>query len=165
MSYPSATDPKFLATLEEWIRLQGEILVLIRYSHAAGSRDYELFSSFETLAQRLRTLPARTCATAFKQPQLRFRGIVYDGFITGCLIGIPDRTEFLVVETTPRTAGQTSWLHHATGQSHTQLREELESLDGQTVAAGIHPDWLKPSNDVISAVVPEADGSVTTGVY
>jgi hypothetical protein len=40
MGYASATDPKFLGTLERWLRSLPEILVLICYSAAAGSKDF-----------------------------------------------------------------------------------------------------------------------------
>lgn len=35
----SATDSNFLDTLESWLRARPEILVMIRYSRAAGSKD------------------------------------------------------------------------------------------------------------------------------
>src|SRR5437879_9813725 len=37
MSITPTTDPKFLDTLESWLRSQPEIMVLIRYSHSAGA--------------------------------------------------------------------------------------------------------------------------------
>jgi hypothetical protein len=57
MDYASATDPKLLGTLESWLRDPPEILVLIRYSRAAGNKDFEFFSSFDTLSNRTRQLP------------------------------------------------------------------------------------------------------------
>ena len=165
MSYVSSTDKKFLATLDGWLRSRQEILALIRYSHSAGSKDFEFFSSFKTLTERLGSLPPRTCIIAFRQPQLPFRGIVDDSLITTCLSGIPDSSEFLVAETVRRTAGRASWFHYGAGESHVELREALEGLRGRTVAAGLYPPWLEDTDDVISAVVPDEHGVVTTGVY
>jgi hypothetical protein len=165
MSYAPSTDKRFLATLDEWLRSQREILLLIRYSHAAGSKDFEFFSTFEALTERLRSLPPRTCVIAFRQPQLPFRGVVDESFITTCLSAIPDGSEYLVADTTRRTAGAASWFHHGAGESHAELREELESLRGHAVAAGLYPPWLEDTDDVISAVVPDEHGVVTTGVY
>lgn len=62
----SATDPTFLGTLETWLRAQPEILVLFRYSAAAGAKDFEFFSSFEALSSRIRRLPSSTFVTAFR---------------------------------------------------------------------------------------------------
>jgi hypothetical protein len=76
VSYISTTDQGFLATLQDWLRSQGKILLLIRYHAGAGTKDFEFFSSFYALAERLRDLPPRASVIAFKQAQLPFRGIV-----------------------------------------------------------------------------------------
>jgi hypothetical protein len=40
---PSTTDKKFLNSLEDWLRSQSEIMILIRDSRAAGSKSFEFF--------------------------------------------------------------------------------------------------------------------------
>ena len=165
MSYRSSTDKSFLATLGEWLRSEREILLLIRYSHMAGSKDFEFFSSFEALTERLTSLPPRTCVIAFRRRQLPIRGVVDDNFVTACLSGIPDGSEFVVAESTRRTVGGVSWLDFGAGESHAELREVLDDSRGRAVAAGLYPPWLEDSDVVISAVVPDEHGVVTTGVY
>src|SRR5689334_10954464 len=103
MNPASATDPGFLGTLESWLSRLPEILVLIRYSAAAGSKDFEFFSSFGVLSNRIHQLPPRTSIIAFRQPQLPLRGVVDEGFIADCLSRVPDGSEFLVLEIAPRT--------------------------------------------------------------
>src|SRR6266567_6709 len=102
MSYAPTTDAKFLETLEAWLRSQSEMLLLIRYSHSAGSKDFELFSSFQSVLDAIRQLPPLTCVIAFRQPQLPLRGVVDDRFIDRCLRSIPDGSEYLTVETVRR---------------------------------------------------------------
>ena len=165
MGYASATDPKFLGTLESWLRDLPEILVLIRYSHAAGNKDFEFFSSFGTLSNRIRQLPPRTSVVAFRQPQLPLRGVVDECFIASCLSRIPDGSEFLVLETTRRAYGEMSWLHNEAGESHAELREALEESRGTPVAVGPYPSRLEDSDDVASAIVPDENGIVRIGVY
>jgi hypothetical protein len=165
MGYASATDPKFLGTLESWLRDLPEILVVFRYSHAAGNKDFEFFSSFGTLSNRMRQLPPRTSVVAFRQPQLPLRGLVDECFIASCLSRIPDGSEFLVLETTCRVYGEMSWFHHEAGESHAELREALEESRGTPVAVGSYPPWLEASDDVVSAIVPDENGIVRTGVY
>jgi hypothetical protein len=165
LSYAPTTDPTFLGTLELWFRSQPEILVLIRYSHAAGSKDFEFFSSFQSLDDRIQTLPPLTCIIAFRQPQLALRGIVDDEFIARCLRAIPDGSEYLVVEAVRRVYEQQSWFHHGAGESHAELREELEASRGIPVAAGLYPPWLEDTDDVISAVVPDEHAVVKAGTY
>ena len=165
MSYGPISDPKFLDTVESWFRSQPEILALIRYSHAAGNREFELFSSFRDFAERLRQLPHLACVIAFRQPQLPLRGVVDDSFIARCLQSIPDGSEYVVTETVRRVYGRMSWFHYGSGQSHAELRDDLEECRGAPVAAGLYPPWLHDTEDVISAVVPDEHGVTTSGVY
>lgn len=165
MSYPSSTSEKFLATLTGWFQSQRELLLLIRYSHSAGSKSFEFFSSFETLRERLLRLPPRTSVIAFRQPQLPIRGFVDENFIARCLSSIPDGSEFLVVDLNLSVHGRASWYHHTEGERHEELRAGLEDLRGRTVAAGLYPPWIEDTDDVISAVVPDENGVVTTGIY
>jgi hypothetical protein len=165
MRHASATDPKFLGTLESWLHSLPEILVLIRYSAAAGAKDFEIFSSLEALSNRIGPLPPRTSIVAFRQPQLPLRGVVDEGFVASCLSRVPDGSEFLVLETARRAHGEKSWSHWIAGETHAELREVLEASRGVTVAVGPYPSWLADSDDVISAVVPDENGLVRGGIY
>ena len=165
MGYPSTSDPEFRGTLESWFRTQPEILVLIRYSQAAGSKDFEFFESFQGMMDRIQTLPPETCIIAFRQPQLPIRGMVDDQFIARCISNIPDGAEFLVVELTQRVHGKASCFHHCEDTSHAGLLDILKSSRGVAVAAGFYPQWFADTDDVISAVVPDEQGVVTTGIY
>jgi hypothetical protein len=162
--YAATTDRKFLDTLQAWFSGQPEVLLLIRYSHAAGSKDFEFYSSFQDLSER-RLLPPRTCVIAFRQPQLPLRGVVDDKFIASCLSSISDGSEYLMVETVRRVYGRASWFHHLAGVSHTELRDDLEWSRGVLVAAGLYPPWLEDTDDVVSAIVPDEHGVVIPGIY
>ena len=98
MSYAPITDSEFLSTVELWLRSQPEILALIRYSHAAGNREFRLFTSFDDFSEASHQLPHLACVTVFRQPQLPIRGVVDDAFIARCLQSIPDGLEYLVIE-------------------------------------------------------------------
>jgi hypothetical protein len=161
----STTDKEFLRTLDDWLQRQSEVLVLIRYSRAAGDKSFEFFTSFERLRERLGELKPETSVTVFRDRQLPLRGCVEDEFIGKCLNSVEAGSEFLVVGTAPRTAGSQSWFHHEAGESHEELREALEGLRGEVVAVGEYPPWLDNSLHVISAYVPEQDGNVRAGVY
>ena len=165
MSLESATSEDFLRTLEIWLQSESELLILIRYSSAAGNKDFELYSSFALLQERLRQLPASTCVTAFRNPQLQLRGIVDGEFIGKCLRSVPDGAEYVVVETVPTTLAGFLHFDFTAGESRAELREALESRIGKSVAVGKYPPWQKESADVISAYVPTRDGKVKRGVY
>ena len=163
MTDMSAADTGLLATLENWVRSRPEILVLVRYSRAAGAKDFEFFSSFPALAERIRRLPPETNIIAFREPQLPLRKVVDNPFIASCLEAIPDGTEFVVAELAPSKAGgRFRW---TAGESHDELRDALADFRGVKVAVGPYPPWLSDSDEVVSAVAPNGDGSVTTGIY
>jgi hypothetical protein len=164
-SLTSTTDKEFLRTVNDWVHSQPEVLVLIRYSRAAGEKSFEFFTSFERLRKRLEELKPETSVTVFRERQLPLRGCVDDEFIRKCLNSVQAGSEFLVVETAPRTAGNHSWFHHQAGESHEELREVLEGLRGEGVAVGEYFPWLEDSPNVISACVAKKDGSVRAGVY
>ena len=165
MSLTSTTDKAFLETLEGWLDSQSETMVLIRYSHAAGNKSFEFFTSFAALSERLHQLRPQTCITAFRRPQLPLRGVVDDAFIDVCLKNIRDGSEFVVVETVPRATGQYSWFHDEAGETHKELVESLEASRGKPVAVGEYPPWLEKSPDVISGYVPGEDGVARVGAY
>jgi hypothetical protein len=161
----STTDIEFLRTLEDWLSSESEVLILIRYSRAAGSKSFEFFTAFARLGERLAGLKTETCVTAFRKAQLPLRGFVDEEFIAKCLSFIPADSEFLVLETVPRAAGKQSWFHHEAGETHDELRQALEGLRGKPVAVGQYPPWLEDSPDLISGYVPNRDGIVRLGVY
>jgi len=117
-SLRSAANEAFLNSLESWLDSHGEVLILIRYSRAAGNKDFEFHTSFPSLRQRLRQLPSETCVTAFRTLQLQLRGIVNDAFIRKCLSSIPEGSEYAVVEMVPTTPpGRFSSFDFSAGES------------------------------------------------
>jgi len=165
MSPVACVDEDFLSTLQGLLGGQPEILVLIRFSRAAGSKSFEFFSAFAALSERLRGLPPQTSVIAFRTPQLPLRGVVGNEFIVRCLNEIAEGTEYLVVGTDKSTScGEASFYHWA-GVSHAELRECLQNLRGKQVAVGLYPPWLAQSGDVISAIVPGEHGVASPGRY
>jgi hypothetical protein len=159
------TDPKFLTTVESWLKHRHEILVLFRYDRAVGAKGFEFITSHQGLLDLIRSLPPLTTVIAFKHPQLPFRGVVDDEFIERCVEGIPDDAEYLVVETVKRTQGRNSWFLEYAGISRSELRDDLEESHGVAVAAGLYQSWHEDSEDVISAVVPDESGATRAGAH
>src|SRR4051794_40862133 len=118
MENPSAADPVFLDTVTRWIAEQGEVLVLIRYSHKAGSKDFEFFTSADALRTRLGQLSPRDCVSAFGQPQLPLRGQVDEDFVQRAVALIHNGTEFLVVGLELVRYGMMSWFPYSAGKTH-----------------------------------------------
>ena len=165
MSYVSTANPNFCMTLKSWLETQSEILVLIRYSHSAGAKDFEFHNSFEALSKRLTSLPGRACVTAFKQRQLPIRGVVDNDFIAQCLNQIPEGSEYLVLDSERTVRDQYSHFYWTAGETHAELREELLDLRNRRIAVGMYPPWLYDNEEVISGVMPDENGETMTGAY
>lgn len=163
--FNSALDPQFATTIEKWLCEQSEILVMFRYPNAGGARDFEIHSSLPTIMRRLSEVPPQTSVIAFRKPQLPIRGSSTPALVEVALARIPDGTEFLIVETVLTTYGKRSWYHNASGESHAELREELESSAGRQVMVGEYPPWLEDGPDVVSGYVPDKDGRIKPGAY
>jgi hypothetical protein len=58
---PSTADKKFLKTLEDWLRGQSEIMILIRYSREAGKQVFRVFYllRIETVHKTVKPIPGR----------------------------------------------------------------------------------------------------------
>ena len=125
----------------------------------------EFYTSFAKLQERLRQLPAETCVTVFRGPQLQLRGIVDDEFIGKCLSTVPAGSEYAVMETVQTTLGRDSYFDFTVGESHADLIAALEDRRGRPVAVGEYPPWREESPDVICAYVPDKSGNVKPGVY
>ena len=165
MSYTSSHDPKFRARIAAWIAERQEVVVLIRSSRAAGSKDFEFFTSVDAFNARIQELAPQTCVTVFGSPQLPLRGTVDDDFVRKALTLISDGDEFLILGLRPVKYGSVSWYSSVAGETHSNLLEELLDRLDEPVALGPYPPWIEDADDVISAVVPNQDGSITGGVY
>jgi hypothetical protein len=164
VSLKSATGQEFLKTLENWLGSQTKVLVLIRYSRVGGNKDFEFYKPFAALQEGLLRLPAQTCVAVFRNSQLQLRGTVDDEFIGRCLSGVPDGSEYAVLDMALTRLGRSSFLNFSAGESHNELRQDLESRRGKPVAVGEYPPWQEYSPDVITGYVPAEDGKAKRGV-
>jgi len=167
MGYASTSDPTFISTVQAWIESKKEVFALIRFHASAGAKSFEFFESMDAFKNRLDELQPRSCITVFRDRQLPSRGCVNEEFIQKASAAIPEGAEFLLVVLEKVTIGRASWFHDAAGVTHDELVEELrhDYCYGKQVAVGHYPPWLDDSDSVISAVVPNEDGSVTAGIY
>lgn len=165
MAYESVKNEVFRSTVSSWLAETREVLAIIRFNAAAGAKSFEFFDSVDGFERRLDELPPRACVTVLRGRHLPLRGRVDADFITQAMSDIPNETDYLLTALELTTIGKASWYHAAAGETHENLREDLNDQYGCLVAVGRYPRWLEDSATVISAVVPDADGSVHVGVY
>ena len=163
MALISTTEPTFLAEVEELLNTQGEILVELRYSRMAGSRDILLFGSFAAFQERLTALSAPTLIDVYRHYSLPLRGVITEQFIQTALAELSSAAQYLIVY---RPAPHPQRLFSfQDGEGAAELEENLRETLGQQAAVGASPDCSEASGDCLRAIVPDADGSISVGVY
>jgi hypothetical protein len=152
-SYDPARDltPRFLDTVSRWIASSGEVLVVMRYLHAAGARDYALIRTPDEFRRLVDVCPVGTDVIVFKNPQLPVRGCVDEDLIHRAREVIPDGAEFFCVCLPGNVAGDPR-LSGSMGDSHESLTQALLDGYGNRVAVGPCPAYWQDDNvDMVSA--------------
>ena len=164
----STADESFLSQIKDWLEADGELFVVVRLPNAGGSKSYEHFKSMSSFTDRLSQLASATSIVVCKGLHLPLRGIVTQSYVSSALNQIPDGSEWLIVRETRYTCGAASWFPDSVGDTHQELEAELQNdtYFGHPVRAGIVPPWWEGDSDtIVSAYVPNADGSVTPAAY
>lgn len=163
MALRSTEDNNFTELVRRWLEQNGEIFVVVRYSHAAGARDYLFFSSFSDFRDLVSSLPPMADIIVFRDKQLPIRGIADDALLKRALNEIKDGEEYLLTEVERVDLRST---YYTEGISHDELCSEFKDFRGKEVAAGVMPEWSRRDcEEMQSAVKPFADGSVKSGIY
>jgi len=170
MGYAKTTDPQFLSQVESWIDKRGEVLALFKYVNAAGSRDFAFFNDIREFRSELERLQPNTWVIVYGEPQLPLRGRVDDTLITAALGQIPDGREYLIVcleKTIKQYPPNYQWEYYeeTAGETHEELKEDLEEFRGRPVGVGLFPPWPGESEESIEAFVPDGKGEVSPGAY
>jgi hypothetical protein len=165
--YRSVREATFLQSVQSWIEASGEVLAMIRYHGRGGAKDFEFHNSVGSFKARLQRLPPRTSIIVFRDRQLPLRGRVDEEFIRRAVEMMREGQEFLISELEKTTIGAASWFNSTVVETSDELLERLRDTQccGKQVAFGPYPPWLEDNDAVISAIVPNEDGSVTTGAY
>ena len=164
-TYVSTDDPAFRSTIADWLAQSGELAIHLRFNRGGGVCSFELLSSLPSFAARLGELRPRTFVSVFRDPQLPQRGRVDEAFIAAALASLPKGTEYLVAGLELTTAGSHSWFPYFAGTVPGDLRSDLEVCFGELAGVGPFPDWTLGPDRVISAIVPDEDGSIHHGIY
>ena len=137
---------------------------MIRFSRRGGVKSFEFFDSFDSFKERLTELPPRTCVIVFAERQLPIRGVVDDELIGRALECIANGSEYLIAGLSKETCGKASWFPDCVGSSHNELSEDLNDMRGKSIALGNYPQWQVDGDEVVSALVPDLDGSLHAGI-
>jgi hypothetical protein len=75
----SATSDEFLGVVGSWLRVNPELLVLVRRNRAAGAKDWYLVRDPMDVATVVARSKPTDCLTVFSEPQLIHRTAMGDG--------------------------------------------------------------------------------------
>lgn len=142
----------------------GEIYIVIRYSHSAGAKDYFLIHTFLEFQEKLHSLPAKAEVIVFRHRQLPIRGVADESLLGQALSEIPEGVEWTMEEYDANTQTISRCLE--SGTERRELVESFEEHKGLSVAVGKTPTfWQDDDEDMQSALVPMKDSSLVRGVY
>ena len=130
--------PQQRATLQSWLDATGEFFVYVELHHSGGSGTDYFVRSVDDLQKLLSDQTwSEITVTVFRRLQFPIRGMADDALLERALRDIPDGRWFHVARldgTYPRSC----WWR-ASGQGHSELREEFQEVRGEFVAIGEHP--------------------------
>ena len=144
--------PDFLGRVAEWIERTGEVLVILRYLRAAGSKDFILCRSRSAFEDIVNRISVGTEVIVIRDPQLSLRGVVTEEFTRRVLAELPDGTEYLAVANKmPRWTDWSEPAWWSWSDSTEDLQEFLREFAGQEVAIGVCPDWTVRDDDRLTS--------------
>jgi hypothetical protein len=162
----SATSPEFEKQVSNWLRDNPELLVLNRLNRAAGRKDWYFVrdvSDLSTILDRLRPLD---CLTVYSGPQLPYRGTAKDDATWTDALGLFAEAEEAVFGELVESDPQLHRAFEAVPGDEEWVEEWLTERPNAVIVFGPYPPFLDPDPTVaLDAVLPNADGSLTGGVY
>lgn len=159
MKPPSVRDDAFLQAVQRLLAA-GEILVVVRYAYAAGSRDYLFLNemgAFRRLLDRLGHRDSVVVMTSFRKV---IEGRVDDAMIAAAESAYPTGAYWLVLDENPPQYQARDYLI----ESRAELLDELESMLGRQVRIIEEPQFTSEEHS-INAYIPDKDGVVRVGAY
>jgi hypothetical protein len=141
-----------LALLSDWIADEGELYVDIALPHSGGSGTQYFVRSLQELKELVAQQDwPEIGITIFRRRQYPLRGVVDDELIAKALDYIHDNEWYKIVSA--KDYYPSPCMFYGGGNSHTELRQQLQELAGQLVGIGRDPfdydtTWFRVNRDV-----------------
>ena len=148
----------FVGRVAGWIETAGEVLVVLRYLAAAGSKDFAFCRSRRDLEAIVAWAAVGTDVVVLRDARLPLRGVVTEAFIAAAQREVPPGQEYLIL-TEEKAADAPVSAFSAFDDDREDLVLYLRRLAGRTVAFGKCPDFLAADHEgLISASKGGIDG-------
>jgi hypothetical protein len=153
----------FLARVQTWIAGNGEVFVVIRYSHRGGMRDYVIVNDNVAFAELLKRLPPKTEVIVMADKFLELRGIANEELLSRMNNQISPGKSYVLLELGAHDPLATKQVEF---ESPADIASDYEDFRGCFVAFGETPAWHLPDHErQNSARVPFPDGQLASGLY
>jgi hypothetical protein len=142
-------DSFVLETVQNWFSHSHELWVEVYYPHSGAGATFYLVPSFADFQDLVREARRGAVFFVLRQPQYPVRGVVDPAFIQQALATVPNGAYWEIVDLAVYPAALSLL---GDGQSHRELREQLELCRGSFVGFGPEPDtperyWVKNTSD------------------
>jgi hypothetical protein len=121
-------------TLKDWFNTSGELFVELYKPHSGGSGFFYVLNTYAQYEDLMVNAKPGSIAFVLRDRQLPIRGIVDDGFIANAVNQIPDGEYYAVIEP---CVYPNSFVYLGDGNTHAELKNDLEKLRGVEVWAGV----------------------------
>jgi hypothetical protein len=147
------TDHIVTDTLNDWFRASGELFVELYKPHSGGSGFFYVLNTYAQYEHLMVNAKPGSISFILRDKQLPIRGIVDDGLIENALKQIPDGEYYAVIEP---CVYPNSFVYLGDGNTHSELKNDLEKLRGVEVWAGVDlnmPDEYWKGNHADDALI------------
>jgi hypothetical protein len=137
----SYTDDVVRKTLTDWFEPSGELFVELHLPHSGGSGFFYILSTFADYLDLMMKAKPGAVSFVLRDRQFPLRGVIDDVFIANTLEHVDDGEYYMIIEPLKYPL-QFDVL--GDGNTHSELKNDLETLRGKEVWAGLD---LKMPND------------------
>jgi len=136
----SATAPRFLEIVKNWIEKDGEVYLMLWFHCAGGTKHHWLLNSFAHFLSIIEATEGYCSVDVYRHPNFPLRGVVDDAFIRQALVDFPDGENWFLLAY-EQNSDQGTPCDVWGDNSHTALLEALNSYIGDYVFVGPDVHW------------------------
>jgi hypothetical protein len=131
------TEPIVAYILEEWFNQSSELFVEVHIPRSGGAGFFCALTSYLQYKDLIARVSPGSVLFVLRDQQLQVRGVVDDSLISQALEQISDGEDYIIIEPCvyPNSAS-----HLGDGNTHAELKNELEGLRGVSVWVGLELD-------------------------
>lgn len=165
----STDNPDFIEKVESKLRQGEAIVILLRYSHQGGNREYFLVKSIDEFHQVLQKAHRRDALSVFFSPAFPLQGKVTEELkekMVDLLDKIiQDKEEAIIVIRLDIDRFTLGIDNMKVFSKPNQIKEWCNKYPGVPIIIGLLAFWEDDSESMVTAYVQDLDGKIHSGAY